>query len=75
MIISLKDQPWEPRLDNGYPNVIYDPENADGQGVWRCWYGDCISGCSSQVRFLTHPLSPSIGFNDLASKSATLLRI
>lgn len=27
-------KPWEVRIDNGYPNVIYDEET----GLWRCWY-------------------------------------
>ncbi|MDE2748527.1 MAG: hypothetical protein OXI34_06160 [Chloroflexota bacterium] len=27
-------KPWEARLDNVYPNVIYDPED----GLFKCWY-------------------------------------
>ena len=32
-----QDRAWEPRLDNGYPNVIHDP--SDPLGEWRMWYG------------------------------------
>ena len=35
------------------PNVIYDEDNSDGQGKWRCWYGDCVSGCGTQARPLS----------------------
>ena len=35
-----QDRPWEPRIDNGYPNVIHDP--ADPLGAWRMWYGFLI---------------------------------
>jgi hypothetical protein len=38
--LFVQDKPWEPRLDNGYPNVVYDP--TDPQGAYRCWYGDCV---------------------------------
>ena len=40
-----QDKPWEPRLDNGYPNVI-PPTDEHG---WQIWYGDCIDGCGTQV--------------------------
>ena len=32
-----QDREWEPRLDNGYPNVIHD--ESDPLGAWRMWYG------------------------------------
>lgn len=35
-----QDRPWEPRIDNGYPNVIHDPD--DPHGAWRMWYGFLI---------------------------------
>ena len=35
--------PWEPRLDNGYPNVVYDPQST-GDGPWRLWYGGIGTG-------------------------------
>lgn len=42
--LLVQDQPWEPRIDNGYPNVRL--ENT----TWRLWYGDCLDdGCSNQV--------------------------
>ena len=24
--LRTQDRPWEPRIDNGYPNVIHDPD-------------------------------------------------
>lgn len=32
-----QDRVWEPRIDNGYPNVIHD--ETDPLGAWRMWYG------------------------------------
>lgn len=29
-----EDKPWEVRIDNGYPNVIYDPQ----EKLYRCFY-------------------------------------
>ena len=29
-----EDKPWEVRIDNGYPNVIYDPE----EKIYKCFY-------------------------------------
>lgn len=53
--LLVQDKPWEPRLDNGYPNVIA-PSSASGVDAWQLWYGDCISapypgatGCDKQV--------------------------
>ena len=38
--LFVQDRPWEPRLDNGYPNVVYDASSAaKGDGPWRLWYG------------------------------------
>lgn len=31
------------------PNIVFDQNNTDGQGAWRCWYGDCVKGCGSQI--------------------------
>ena len=41
-----QDKPWEPRLDNGYPNVV--PPDASN-GAWQLWYGDCVKGCGTQI--------------------------
>ena len=30
-----QDRPWETRIDNGYPNVVFDPSHVDG--AWRLW--------------------------------------
>ena len=35
-----QDRPWEPRLGNGYPNIIHDP--SDPLGEWRMWYGAAL---------------------------------
>ena len=36
-----QDKAWETRIDNGYPNVVYDEESAArGDGPWRLWYGN-----------------------------------
>ena len=32
--LFVEDQPWEPRFDNMYPNVIYDNE----ENLYKCWY-------------------------------------
>ena len=32
--LFVEDQPWEPRYDNMYPNVIYDNED----NLYKCWY-------------------------------------
>ena len=45
-IVCMPKQPWEPRLDNGYPNVI-PPE--PGSVEWRLYYGDCVNGCAQQI--------------------------
>jgi hypothetical protein len=46
-----QDNPWEPRIDNGYPNILYDPDNTEGNGIWQCFYGTCSSvhSCSKQL--------------------------
>ena len=41
-----QDKPWEPRLDNGYPNIVAP---ASEGGAWQLWYGDCVKGCSTQL--------------------------
>jgi len=33
-----QDKLWETRIDNGYPNVVYDPTYQDAP--WRLWYGN-----------------------------------
>ena len=32
--LFTEDRPWEVRIDNGYPNVIYNPE----QKRYQCYY-------------------------------------
>ena len=38
-----QDKPWETRIDNGYPNVVYDAD-IEGDGPWRLWYGNIGDG-------------------------------
>jgi hypothetical protein len=33
-----EDQPWEPRFDNLYANVLYD----EPEGLYKCWYSPFI---------------------------------
>ena len=44
--LLIADQPWEPRIDNGYPNVHYDPA---GRPPYKLWYDCCISVASRSV--------------------------
>lgn len=32
--LLVQDQPWEIRIDNGYPNVLYDKKT----GIYHCYY-------------------------------------
>ncbi|MEM7231547.1 MAG: serine hydrolase domain-containing protein [Planctomycetota bacterium] len=32
--LFVEDQPWEPRYDNMYPNVVFDAE----EQLYKCWY-------------------------------------
>jgi hypothetical protein len=41
-----QDQPWETRIDNGYPNVI-PPATADEP--FQLWYGTCTFSCDRQM--------------------------
>lgn len=45
--LFVQDTPWEPRIDNGYPNVAYDPTAENG--TYQMWYGDCVRGCGTQI--------------------------
>ena len=38
---------WEPRIDNGYANVLHDPN--DPNGKWRLWY-DVFTKCNNDER-------------------------
>ena len=40
--LLVQDKPWEPRLDNSYPNVVHAPK--DPLGAYRLWYGGFIAG-------------------------------
>jgi len=36
--LFAEDKPWEPRFDNGYPNVIFDEE----EDRYKCWYSPFV---------------------------------
>lgn len=49
---SDRPKPWEARLDNVYPNVIYDQED----GIFKCWYKSFIyDGLSSRTPLALRP--------------------
>jgi len=64
-------KPWEPRLDNGYPNVVVEPT-----GEYRAWYGGCVKGCGSQMLMYANSTDgitwekPNLGLFDLAKFDA-----
>lgn len=69
-----QDKPWEPRLDNGYPNVVYDPESKEskGDGPWRLFYGGIAPG--GQYMYYANSTDgkkwykPSLGRYDIGHK-------
>ena len=44
--LLVEDKPWEPRIDNGYPNVHYDPADSP---PYRLWYDCCIEVADRSV--------------------------
>lgn len=44
--LFVQDKPWEPRIDNGYPNVV--PPAHDGD-PWQVFYGTCQKSCGTQI--------------------------
>ena len=40
--------PWEPRIDNGYANVVHDPQYST-KTPWRLWY-DAFTSCNDKLR-------------------------
>jgi hypothetical protein len=50
-----EDRPWEPRIDNMYPNVAWDPEDH----LFKCWYSpflveveDWMGSTATRMRWL-----------------------
>ena len=71
-----QDKPWEPRVDNGYPNVVPPDASAAShlQRAWQLWYGDCVDDlCLYQILLYansTDGLSwqkPELGIFDVGS--------
>lgn len=76
-----QSEAWEPRIDNGYPNVMYDTANPrDAQSPWRLWYGDCVQGCGNQILLYADSkdgytwTKPDLGLFDLAQVSPDLAK-
>lgn len=68
--LLVQDKPWEPRLDNGYPNVL-PPESP--KDPWQLWYGDCVKGCGTQILLYANSSDgltwekPSLGLFDVGT--------
>ena len=68
--LLVQDTPWEPRLDNGYPNLV--PPGPDSPS-WQLWYGDCVKGCGTQILLYANSTDgltwqkPSLGLFDVGS--------
>eukprot|EP00039_Didymoeca_costata_P002400 m.59923 g.59923 ORF g.59923 m.59923 type:complete len:495 (-) comp11280_c0_seq6:124-1608(-) len=77
--LFVQDKPWEPRLDNGYPNVVYSPD--DDLGAYRLWYGDCVKGCGTQILLFANSSDglawdkPELGLFDVGTVRPDLAHI
>eukprot|EP01084_Bolivina_argentea_P177181 306449_1 len=40
--LFIQDRPWEVRIDNGYPNIIYSPETPNKNKTFQLWYADWL---------------------------------
>ena len=76
-----QDQPWEQRIDNGYPNVVYAP--GDPGGDWKLWYGTCFEphNCGKQLLLFANSsdgiawTKPHLGRYDLAAVFPALAKL
>ena len=59
-----QDREWEPRIDNGYPNVIHDPH--DPLGAWRMWYGASLWEYATSADGI-HWTKPDLDMYDLGA--------
>jgi len=51
-------KPWEARLDNVYPSVIYD----EAEGIFKCWYKSfLVDPCSNSTPLAERPGAPYPG--------------
>jgi hypothetical protein len=68
--------PWEPRLDNGYPNIIKKSSSS-----YECFYGDCVSGCGKQILLYANSTDglvwnkPNLGIYDVGQVREDLKHI
>ena len=62
-----QDEPWEPRIDNGYPNALLA---ADGKS-FELYYGTCQKDCSIQLLLFANStdglrwVKPTLGIYDI----------
>jgi len=66
-------EPWETRLDNGYPNVV---PPSSSTSAWQLWYGGCASPapnwCDQQILLYANSTDgivwqkPSLGLYDVS---------
>jgi hypothetical protein len=76
-----QDQPWEQRIDNGYPNVVHAP--GDPGGDWKLWYGTCFEphNCAKQLLLFANSsdgiawTKPHLGRYDLAAVFPALAKL
>eukprot|EP01084_Bolivina_argentea_P075573 136989_1 len=45
--LFIQDKPWEERIDNGYPNVVYSPDDTDTSKTYQLWYDCFIKGTAN----------------------------
>ncbi|MCE5326724.1 MAG: hypothetical protein LLG01_09935 [Planctomycetaceae bacterium] len=43
--LFVQDKAWEPRFDNGYPNIIYDQQ----EQIYKCWYTTFVIDKAQQM--------------------------
>lgn len=74
--LLVQDTPWEPRIDNGYPNAM-----RSSNGEWRLFYGTCEKGCGTQLLLYAnssdgmHWTKPNLGLFDLGNVRPELKHI
>ena len=68
--LMTQDQPWEPRIDNGYPNVLAPGLHSTS---WQLFYGDCVDGCEKQLLLYANSTDglewkkPNLGLFDISA--------
>ena len=71
-----QDKPWEPRIDNGYPNVVHIPNN--GNKTFELWYDSFLQVSGGFIEGTLYAQSedgikwykPDLGLVDFKGSSA-----